>query len=769
MKILFIHLSDAHLKDSVYIDERIIDAQVQALNAVGDFDKCCLVVSGDLAYSGQINEYKKCSFYLGRLWRKIKDKFSMKYPVSTLVVPGNHDMDFGGTPRSRSEVVELLSKKVNNGMIVDELKKFDNFYSFAERYHCFQYNKLVDVKTFDVEGKKIQVNLINSELFSTYKDSLGDDDKGKHFLPESEWGKLARGQNVDLVITISHRGPEWFNWENANSFKTYLYSSTDLFLYGHEHVDDISEVCHADNHLVKSIAQGIDFCDRNIAFTTLLVDLENNVSNTVLFYWDKTANAFIRKVCQEFVIEKNKDSQYLLEPSHEYVKSISVDENNFSRNNYFVFPGIEIIGQEKHNEVKDFSEFLSLIDCNKQILIEAEESSGKSSLLHQIYNSLIGNYVPIYLNEGNVIGKNPERAIKSAFEEQYGNKPAIYEKYLQIDKNKKVILLDDLNMIKTQYLKPLEEHLCAQFGHVISVIEPKWKVDMVEIVKEQLDDTSNMLKVRLLPFYATKRLELIKGLIKTYNQNQDDTDHMAENINTFITDQIKFFSLSPKFINMYVEYCVRDADMATSSNKNVFGRVFENNLVNNIRRFASEEAVDEFCVLLEEVAYQIHFGEKYPLSSTDLSNIIDKYNDDNLMKVSVQRFCDVMIKAKVLIEQDNSYYFYNNSYLSYFVAKSLNSRYNNGEDAGELEQISQNICFNINGDILLFLSYITSNLNILRFIKQKAEDHMAGWTEFNLDEKMLALYLSWIVQIFQSYRQIKNVRKKMNDTKNTKR
>ena len=227
---------------------------------------------------------------------------------------------------------------------------------------------------------------------------------------------------------------------------------------------------------------------------------------------------------------------------------------------------------------------------------------------------------------------------------------------------------------------------------------------MIEVVKEQLDETASIIKLRLLPFYASKRLELIKGLIKTYNGTYEDADQEAENINTFIMDQIKLFSLSPKFINMYVEYCVRDAEMATTSNKNVFGRVFETNLVNNIRRFASEESVDEFSVLLEDVAYAIHFEEKYPLSSTDHSGIIDKYNEDNLMRVSVQKFCEVMVQAKILVEEDNAYYFYNNNYLAYFVAKSLNTRYNNGEGQGELEQISQNICCNINGDILLFLS-----------------------------------------------------------------
>ena len=37
------------------------------------------------------------------------------------------------------------------------------------------------------------------------------------------------------------------------------------------------------------------------------------------------------------------------------------------------------------------------------------------------------------------------------------------------------------------------------------------------------------------------------------------------------------------------------------------------------------------------------------------------------------------------------YTFYNNNYLAYFVAKSLNSRYQNNEGNGELEKIAKNM------------------------------------------------------------------------------
>lgn len=741
MKFLFLHLSDVHITDNTYFQWNIIDSQIQTLNSIGEFDKCFIVFSGDLAYSGQKNEYEKVKKYLGKLYHGIKNKFS-NMDIQTFVVPGNHDINFEGNKRSRIEICELTNKGITDEMIGKELERFDNFYELSKYYKCFSFNKLVDVRIIKSEDKTVQINLINSELFSTCNDEYGDDDNGKHYLPESEWNKLARGKDVDVVITVSHRGPEWFEWESCNKFKENLYCHTDLFLYGHEHIDDINISCKKDGNLIKSIARGINFKENEMHFTTLVVDIDNDVVETTLFSWDKQNKLFTRCTNEKYLLEKSYLSDFLIRPTNDYIKSISYDGNRNDIGNYFVFSGVETIGQQKNTEIKEFSEFMSLIDSKKQIIIEGEDFSGKTSLLKQVYLSLVGNYVPIYLNEVNLIGRKPENAIKAAFEQQYGDGATAYEKFLQVDKDKKVVLLDDLNKINPKYLKVLEEYLCKEFGHVISIVEAKWNEDLIGLVKEQLEDSNLIVKLRILPFYSSKRLELVTKLVKVYSGGYEGYEKEAEGINQFIRDQIKLFSLSPKFINLYVEFCIRDSELATSSNKNVFGRVFETSIVNNMRKFVSDNDIDEYSVLLEEIAYHIHFEEKYPIAATELSNIIDKYNDDHYLKVSMGRFCDAMIKAKILVEEENSYYFCNNSYLAYFVAKSLNSRYSNGESTGELERITQNICFNINGDILLFLSYITSNISILNFVIDKAEEHMKDWPEFDIDNKTIGFILN---------------------------
>lgn len=53
MKILFLHLSDAHLKDNTDLRLININGIVNSLTQIGDFDECVLVFSGDVANSGE--------------------------------------------------------------------------------------------------------------------------------------------------------------------------------------------------------------------------------------------------------------------------------------------------------------------------------------------------------------------------------------------------------------------------------------------------------------------------------------------------------------------------------------------------------------------------------------------------------------------------------------------------------------------------------------------------------------------------------------------
>ena len=62
-----------------------------------------------------------------------------------------------------------------------------------------------------------------------------------------------------------------------------------------------------------------------------------------------------------------------------------------------------------------------------------------------------------------------------------------------------------------------------------------------------------------------------------------------------------------------------------------------------------------------------------------------------------------------------------------------------GERPEDLKEVLDNICFGINGDVILFLSYITSNTQILKPILQSISTHMDDWVELDINKNNMKI------------------------------
>ena len=112
MKILFLHLSDAHLTQETSLTKINPNAIANSLVQMGAFDECVLVFSGDIVNSGNKNEYKVAEYLFGRIIKSINDKyFDGNKHIQTLIVPGNHDNAVKNKSRSRNDIIGFYKDK----------------------------------------------------------------------------------------------------------------------------------------------------------------------------------------------------------------------------------------------------------------------------------------------------------------------------------------------------------------------------------------------------------------------------------------------------------------------------------------------------------------------------------------------------------------------------------------------------------------------------------------------------------------------------------
>ena len=176
--------------------------------------------------------------------------------------------------------------------------------------------------------------------------------------------------------------------------------------------------------------------------------------------------------------------------------------------------------------------------------------------------------------------------------------------------------------------------------------------------------------------------------------------------------------------------------MKTQNDNNVFSKVFEANITFRIAQNTKQENVDEILVALDFVAHHIHFNKKYPLPVEEFEATINEYNERYDNDLNPKMVYDIAIKSNIIKEVPNEFgiEFCDENLLAYFTALHLNRGLNEGKCVEELKYILDNICFEINGDIILFLSYITSNVKILYPIMESMIGLMDEWDEFSFEK-----------------------------------
>ncbi len=752
MKVLLLHLSDLHFKNSDrYIPNRA-KSIVKAVCSNFEFEEVFVFTTGDIAQSGQKDEYGLAAKFFGTL---ITDFLSQKnIRAKIMVVPGNHDINFNGKQRNRSDVAEIFNNGISPEILNEEYSKFSEFWKFANFNDCFKDNKEVDCKLVTLkDGTNIQINLINSALFSLYKDELKDGDEGKHFLSPNNLRNIEKktAEGNSIAITLMHHAEEYFSWDTRNELRAYLKSNTDLLLLGHDH-SATSYILESNMNGNLIVVKGGKLNDSSLvegAFGAYILDTEDGKLTTTQFDWNNQGYIYTKSTTNTYLINssiKNNDKfNTWLE---------SADNTSISKkiSDYFVFPRLTVKqdcedASNKDKEIIKLEDFKECISSKRLIEIAGDDLSGKTTLIKHLYNDFKRSYIPLIITEEDIAGRI-ENIIRNAFERQYSYDGVTFEAFVQEPKEKKVILIDDINFIKEKLQKPLLKYLLEKFGMVFYTTNLSAEFNIKKSLEEFFEDAElKLIKLKIEPFYTDKRLELIKNVCKCVQDfsSEQDLEMATKNVNKFIKNQLKVFSLNPEFIIVFTRSFV--LRMVENSDTNAFNAVFSNNISVAIERSKIKTNAQDDLIILQEFAAFIHFNKKYPAQIEDLKAIVAEYNQKHRTNLFYLDVKNELENAKVLKSNDNDILFYNRTYLAFFVAKWINRKIQNGSGIKELQEVVDNLCYNINSDILLFLTYITENIGALYQILKSEMDYTSSFKELNIDKNDITLLKEEVKQV----------------------
>lgn len=266
--LILVHLSDIHFRKPAPGDVYDLDTPLRdALesNAVAVFRELgaprAILVTGDIAFSGKTEEYRRASTWLEKLCASIGCE-----PVQVWCVPGNHDVDRqlilsdhsmrdARTNLRKCKVTEIDSEiedYLNGPRVFYE--PLDAYNDFAARFQC-PLTKEAPVwrESFTLnDGSVLKLHGFNSVLIS---DKWDNDRENKLVLGRHQYSGLMAQDGVEHMV-LCHHPPDWLR--ERDDVDAALTARARIHLFGHKHRQRLIQI----NNALRISAGAVGPCPR---------------------------------------------------------------------------------------------------------------------------------------------------------------------------------------------------------------------------------------------------------------------------------------------------------------------------------------------------------------------------------------------------------------------------------------------------------------------------------------------------------------------------
>lgn len=741
MKVLFLHISDIHLKDH----NNSISKKVEKLfdsfkNKLSEVDHFVFVSSGDIAFSGGEKQYQIAQEIIDKLKDKVFDYSGHK--TEFITVPGNHDCHF-------EEKKEGMRKLAINDFSENGFKDIDPFkidvccepqlvfedFSSKNSSHLINgtNHKLLKQYKLDFGSTSIKILGYNSAWFSQLHE-----EPGNMSFPIELFNNDWELGNDDLIISLIHHPLNWQTPENARLFKQHLEATSDVVLSGHEHSGSSGQYSNLEGNntiYIESPVLQESSDPRKSGFNLIYFDFASHQFKTELMLWDSGVYKLNKLTNWQNLLRGQDLKKRKININEKFLEIITDPGASFEHEkigddilleDLFVYPSISttssLDNKQKKGEVfsskKLFDKFL--IE-SKRLLIFGEENSGKSTICRYLFNNLYNNgKVPILINGDsiNVIDKEKIKLlVNKSFVEQYHK--IELETFEQIDKEHVVLIIDDFHKFKTK--GKAKERLIDNLVNIYPsiIITGNKLMELEDYTKEGGDVLYEEFEhYSIHEFGPDLRYELInkwnvlgESFFTQQNELLDKNDHCAKFVNNIVKNNL--IPSYPIFIlSMLQSLSGGDGKAEYSMHGYYYQLLISKALSKNVdstKLGAYHNFMAEYCYFIFDNEIRLK-----PLAKDSFARVFRKFCDDyDITTLSLDTLISNLKKAKLVVESNGfiriiyPYVYY------YFVAKFLSENIQEESALKKIEKLCERVFREEYSNIVMFLVHLEKSSFIL--------------------------------------------------------
>lgn len=715
-----IHLTDIHIKETSAIHEKTHPLCQAILRNCRSSSHLFIVISGDIANTGKLEEYKLANTFLSNIRLLISQELPALI-VRYILVAGNHDCNFEyDTQLRRNSLRNMDYMTFGDDNSVKELclSVQNDFWKFYSNFNNPPSDQLFYTINETVQNTSICFTLLNTAWMSSK-----DEKAGSLFFPCKKY--LSHLKKGKINICVWHHPVNWFNpsteENNKKEFEEFISRLGNIHLFGHEHYQNGVNITDINTQNTSTHFSGTIFNDNgnsdNSGFSILLIEEK---TNEVLFRkYDYQNNEYVqiqeRNINLSSMSIKRKlavKESFLNEINDLKIPLSFSAKKNVTLTDLYIYPDLDSAKLDT-NKFDNYLDSKKLISLEKNCLIDGESQIGKSSLLYTLFNQYYeNNYSPLLIRGNDIKDLSVEKQLKKAFKEQYTNESS-FETFMQLPKKEKILLIDDFGEchFNSSAINEYYKKLVNEFDKIIITINSAESIlPSIHAELRELDFFT------IKPLGYKKRNDLIEKYVRLKENN------LTFNEETFIETITSTFDnvqeiLGNKYIPSYPLYILSILHAldykSLNLNETSFGYCYQSLITYAlIKAGIPNSSIDTYFNFLTELAYYFIKNDVSTINESECLSFYQSYSQKFICP-SYQPLISNLKKSKIILFEGDKMRFGYNYILYYLSAKKISEISTSLEGKELISTFFNNLDNEKNANILVFITHHSKDITFI--------------------------------------------------------